>query len=55
MATAMFFIDLGLFVRNRGLPFKKDGKPEPSNGGPARVEAGALETAKLNTPANETD
>ncbi|XP_037639643.1 CKLF-like MARVEL transmembrane domain-containing protein 6 [Sebastes umbrosus] len=55
LATVMFVIDLILFVRNRGLPFKKDGKPEPSNGGPPMVEAGALETAKLNTPANETD
>lgn len=55
LATIMFVIDLVLFVKNRGFPFKKDGKPEPSNGGPAMVEAGAPETAKLNTPANETD
>lgn len=55
LATLMFIIDLGLFVKNRGLPFKKAEKPEPSNGGPAMVEAGAPETAKLNTPTNETD
>lgn len=49
LATAMFFVDLGWFVKTRGLPFKTDGKQESSSGGPATVEA-PPETEKLTTP-----
>lgn len=47
LASVMFIIDLGLFVKDRGIPFKKDAKQQPSNGGPAIVEA-QPETEKLN-------
>lgn len=41
LATALFVVDVILFVKNRGFPFKKDAKPEASNGVP--------EVEKLNT------
>ncbi|XP_044214478.1 CKLF-like MARVEL transmembrane domain-containing protein 6 [Thunnus albacares] len=51
MATLAFAADLGLFVKNNGIPFKKGGKPEPVNGAPTSVEAPS-ETEKLNTQTN---
>ncbi|XP_044062810.1 CKLF-like MARVEL transmembrane domain-containing protein 6 [Siniperca chuatsi] len=51
MATAAFVADLVLFVKSCGFPFKKGGKPESSNGGPAAMEA-PPEEEKLNMPAN---
>ncbi|XP_051255366.1 CKLF-like MARVEL transmembrane domain-containing protein 6 [Dicentrarchus labrax] len=45
IATLLFFVDLAMFWRSHGFPFRKDGKAESSNGvPPAEVE-------KLNTPA----
>ncbi|KAK5931688.1 hypothetical protein CesoFtcFv8_000043 [Champsocephalus esox] len=46
LATAMFFSDVGYFLKTRGLPFMSGGAPDSSNGGvaaPAEVE-------KLNVP-----
>ncbi|XP_073341354.1 CKLF-like MARVEL transmembrane domain-containing protein 6 [Pagrus major] len=48
-ATALFAIDLVMFVKTRGFPFKKDGKPEASNGGPVAVQP-QPEEEKLNPP-----
>lgn len=47
LATVMFIADLVVFVKNDGFPFKKDAKPQSSNGGPATAEA-PPETEKLN-------
>ncbi|XP_062278086.1 LOW QUALITY PROTEIN: CKLF-like MARVEL transmembrane domain-containing protein 6 [Scomber scombrus] len=47
MATVAFFVDFGLMVKKNGLPFKRGGKSEPSNGAPPTA---APETEKLNTP-----
>lgn len=49
-ATVLFTIDLIMFVKTRGFPFKKDGKPEASNGGPV-VDQPQPEEEKLNPPA----
>uniref|UniRef100_UPI0037E9A045 CKLF-like MARVEL transmembrane domain-containing protein 6 isoform X1 n=1 Tax=Semicossyphus pulcher TaxID=241346 RepID=UPI0037E9A045 len=46
MATIAFFADLGWFMKTSGFPFKKDQKPELSNGGTAPVE-GQPESEKL--------
>ncbi|XP_028436247.1 CKLF-like MARVEL transmembrane domain-containing protein 6 [Perca flavescens] len=48
LATATFIVDLVLFVKQSGFPFKKDGTPESSNGGPAMAEA-QPERERLNT------
>ncbi|XP_065813911.1 CKLF-like MARVEL transmembrane domain-containing protein 6 [Labrus bergylta] len=45
MASLAYLLDFGLFLKNRGFPFKKDGKLEPSNG--VAVPANAPETEKL--------
>nr|XP_046255406.1 CKLF-like MARVEL transmembrane domain-containing protein 6 [Scatophagus argus]XP_046255407.1 CKLF-like MARVEL transmembrane domain-containing protein 6 [Scatophagus argus] len=49
LATVMFVVDVILFVKNRGFPFKKDRMPESSNGGPVAVKA-EPEMEKLNVP-----
>ncbi|KAM9309451.1 CKLF-like MARVEL transmembrane domain-containing protein 6 [Pholidichthys leucotaenia] len=36
-ATLAFVVDFGLFVKNRGIPFKKDEKSESNNGQPGMV------------------
>lgn len=48
-ATVLFAVDLIMFVKMKGFPFKKDGKPEASNGGPA-VGPAQPEEEKLNPP-----
>uniref|UniRef100_A0A671TTN9 CKLF-like MARVEL transmembrane domain containing 6 n=1 Tax=Sparus aurata TaxID=8175 RepID=A0A671TTN9_SPAAU len=48
-ATVLFAVDLIMFVKTQGFPFKKDGKPEASNGGPA-VGPAQPEEEKLNPP-----
>lgn len=53
LASFAFLVDLGLQIKNRGFPFKKDGKPESSNGGVAATAP--AETEKLNTVANGTE
>ncbi|XP_070822524.1 CKLF-like MARVEL transmembrane domain-containing protein 6 [Chaetodon trifascialis] len=49
LATIVFVVDLVMFVKSRGSPFKKDGKSETSNG-PVPVEA-PPETERLNVDA----
>lgn len=51
LATAVFAVDLILFVRAKGFPFKEDGTPDTRNGGTGAVEA-QPEAEKLNTEAN---
>ncbi|XP_071325199.1 CKLF-like MARVEL transmembrane domain-containing protein 6 [Trachinotus anak] len=53
MAMLAFIADVALFIKTRGFPWKKGGKPESSNGGPA-VAAAQPETEKLNPPASVT-
>ncbi|XP_068612756.1 CKLF-like MARVEL transmembrane domain-containing protein 6 [Brachionichthys hirsutus] len=49
LATVIFLVDVGLFVKMKGFPWKKDGMLESSNGGP--VEGGGPpEKEKLTTP-----
>ncbi|KAK9514433.1 hypothetical protein VZT92_027900 [Zoarces viviparus] len=50
LASLMFVLDLVLFVKSAGFPFRRDVR-ESSNGGAAAEP----ETAKLNTPASATD
>ncbi|KAK1895903.1 CKLF-like MARVEL transmembrane domain containing protein 6 [Dissostichus eleginoides] len=46
LATVMFFLDVGYFLKTRGLSFMRDGAPETSNGG----VAASAEVEKLNVP-----
>ncbi|XP_070692201.1 CKLF-like MARVEL transmembrane domain-containing protein 6 [Pempheris klunzingeri] len=48
LATLLFIVDFSLFLKNNGVPFKKDGKPDSSNGVPVPVAAAPAETEKLN-------
>ncbi|KAK1895170.1 CKLF-like MARVEL transmembrane domain containing protein 6 [Dissostichus eleginoides] len=46
LATVMFFLDVGYFLKTRSLSFMRDGAPETSNGG----VAASAEVEKLNVP-----
>ncbi|XP_076593497.1 CKLF-like MARVEL transmembrane domain-containing protein 6 [Chaetodon auriga] len=54
LATIVFVVDLIMFVKSRGFPFKKDGKSETSNGGPVSVEA-PPEAERLNVEAGRAE
>ncbi|KAM6995513.1 CKLF-like MARVEL transmembrane domain-containing protein 6 [Tautogolabrus adspersus] len=53
LASSAYLLDLCLFLKNRGFPFKKDGKQVPSNGG--AVPVNTPETEKLAATPNGTE
>ncbi|KAM9353582.1 CKLF-like MARVEL transmembrane domain-containing protein 6 [Symphorus nematophorus] len=50
LATVLFFVDLALFVKSRGFPFKKEGKPASTNG--VAAASTPPEAEKLTTAGN---
>ncbi|KAM3873549.1 CKLF-like MARVEL transmembrane domain-containing protein 6 [Diretmus argenteus] len=52
LATLAFVVDAAMFVKSNGIPWKRDGKPETSNGN-ARLPT--HETERLNMGPNGTE
>lgn len=52
LATAMFLCDVVFFIKTYGLPWKKGGKPETSNGG---LPSSPDEAEKLNRESNSAE